>query len=84
MVKMKGCWYGAKDVRIEEDYDTMYRKSNSSSGQGLRSSLQNLWYHAVWIRDGTNFYSTETEHVYSGQKVPVTLGHELLWGNCWG
>ncbi len=30
----------------------------------------------IW--NGPDFIPTETEHVYSGQKAPVTLGHEWL------
>ena len=55
----------------------MYRKSNRIRLR-LRSSIQEsveLTYMNIWT--DRFFIPTETEHVYSGQKAPVTLGHEF-------
>ena len=67
-------WHGKKDVRIEEVEVPKVQphqvkvavKFTGICGTDLHEYL-----------DGPIFIPTE-EHVYSGQKAPVTLGHDLL------
>lgn len=75
MSKMKAArWYAAKDVRIEEvevpevlpHQVKVAVKYAGICGTDLHEYL-----------DGPIFIPNDTPHVYSGQKAPVTLGHEF-------
>jgi len=75
MAKMKAArWYGAKDVRIEE-VDVPEVKPHQVKIAVKFTGICGTDLHEYL--DGPIFIPTETEHVYSGQKAPVTLGHEF-------
>mgnify|MGYP000927616382 CR=1 FL=1 len=71
--------YGAKDVRIEE-VDVPEVKPHQVKIAVKFTGICGTDLHEYL--DGPNFIPTETEHVYSGQKAPVTLGYEFAGGNC--
>ncbi|ALF28217.1 butanediol dehydrogenase [Streptococcus intermedius] len=75
MAKMNAArWYGAKDVRIEE-VDVPEVKPHQVKIAVKFTGICGTDLHEYL--DGPIFIPTETEHVYSGQKAPVTLGHEF-------
>ena len=75
MAKMNAArWYGAKDVRIEE-VDVPEVQPHQVKIAVKYTGICGTDLHEYL--DGPIFIPTETEHVYSGQKAPVTLGHEF-------
>ena len=75
MAKMNAArWYGAKDVRIEE-VDVPEVKPHQVKIAVKFTGICGTDLHEYL--DGPIFIPTETEHVYSGQKASVILGHEF-------
>ena len=74
MATMKAArWHAAKDVRIEE-VEVPEVQPHQVKVAGKFTGICGTDLHEYL--DGPIFIPTE-EHVYSGQKAPVTLGHEL-------
>ena len=74
IAKMKAThWYGAKDVRIEE-VDIPEVAPHEVKVAVKYAGIRGTDLHEYLA--GSIFIPTE-EHVYSGQKAPVTLGHEV-------